>query len=175
MTQSLAIFVGLGFVGLMFLGLGWGIVYSLTPEHRRGKILRWMLSWWIKGFVLPLALWCLMNIGLGWNLQPFMQEVQAAQNGKEPWFPEYLRVVGYGLFILSSYWAAVSLLWVLVTAARGLEGETRSDFRALCLTCSIAMLLPAAGIMYLGGWPLAGLAAMTMLTPIAGYAPNILQ
>jgi hypothetical protein len=34
----------------------------------------------------------LINIGLAWNLQPFMPEVQAARNRGGNWAPEYLRV-----------------------------------------------------------------------------------
>ena len=70
-----------------------------------------------------------MNLGLSWNLQPFMPQVQAAQNSGSGWFPAYLRVVAVGLFVISSYWAAVTLGWALVEAGAGSEGEAARSSR----------------------------------------------
>jgi hypothetical protein len=84
--------------------------------------------------------------------------------------------VGRGIFIVSSDWAALTLGWVIAGVAAGLrEEEARSDFKALCITCSVAMLLPDVGIYYLGGLPLLGLAVVGIAVPIAAYAPNIVQ
>jgi len=116
-----------------------------------------------------------MNVGLSWNLQPFMPQVQAAQNGGGIWFPAYLRVVASGLFVISSYWTSVTLAWVLVEAGAGTEGHTRAQFKSLCLTCFIAMLVPALLLWFFGGWPLLGLAGFALLAPMAGYGSNILQ
>src|SRR5438105_9938219 len=120
-------------------------------------------------------LWALINIGLSWNLQPFMPEVQFAQSSGTGWRPEYLRVLGQGLFIVASYWRALTLGWMTWRAAAGLQGDPRSDFNGLCTTCVLGMGLPAAGIIFLGGWPVLGLAATAIVAPIAGYTPNILR
>ena len=174
MPRSLAIFVALTFLSLIFLGVAVGMVYQLTPEHRRSPVFRWLLVWAGKGLFLPLALWVVMNLGISWNLQPFMPRVQYAQINGGHWIIELLRATGQGLFLLSSDWAAITLAWTLVRAGATLEGEPRSDFKALCWTCLGVMALPAIGIFWLGGWPVVGLAAMIILTPIAGYTPAIL-
>src|SRR5207245_5999631 len=129
MPQALAIFFALLLLSAVFVGAAWAMAYRLTPEHRREQSLRWLLSWCSKGLLVPLALWTVMNVGVSWSLQPFMPQVQAAQNAGGDWFAEFMRVVAAGVFTGSSYWAAMTLGWTLVRAGVGLEGEPRSDFK----------------------------------------------
>ncbi|HSU54576.1 MAG TPA: tetratricopeptide repeat protein [Candidatus Dormibacteraeota bacterium] len=173
MPRSLAIFVSLSFMGVVFVGLTMGMVYRLAPEHRTSPTLRWLLVWGAKGFLAPIMLWVFLNLGISWAVQPFMPSVQAAQLSGGPWIVEFLRAQGEGLFIVGSFWAALTLGLSIWQAGRGLEGEARSDFRALCWTCLAAMILPAVGIYALGGLPVAGLAVLAILVPIGGYAPSI--
>jgi TolA-binding protein len=104
-----------------------------------------------------------------------MPQVQAAQNSGSSWFPVFLHVTFAGLFAISSYWAAITLGWTLFTTGTELEGDNRSNFRALCLTSLAGMALPALGLVWLGGWLALGVAAGAVLLPIAGYAPAVLQ
>jgi hypothetical protein len=175
MERLIAIFIGLLFLSAVFALMSVGIAYRLTPEHHRRRGRRWLFAWFMKGLFLPLLLWAVMNLGISWNLQPFIPEIQAAQNSGDPWFPEYLRYLGDGLFVICSFWAALTLAWTIVRAGTGLEKDARADFKALCMTCAIGMFIPAIGIIYLGGWYVLGLAALGILVPIAAYAPNIVQ
>jgi hypothetical protein len=175
MSRSFALFIALSALSAAIVAAVCTMVYRLTPEHRRRSQIRWLVSWFIKGLALPLLLWMLMNIGLSWNLQPFMPQIQAAKIAGDPWIFHFLGYVGCGFFIIGSYWSALTLAWVLLRSARGLEGDALSDFKALCMTSLIGMFLPAAGITYLGGWEIVGLAVTSMLAPIAGYAPSILR
>src|SRR6266850_3029227 len=174
MQAALAIFIALLFLGLVFVAVAWGLAWRLTSEHKRRPALRWLTAWSIKGLVLPLTLWTIMNLGVSWNLQPFMPEVQFARNNGGEWVAELLRALAAGLFIVSSYWTAVTLGWSLARASTGLEGEPRASFKALCWTCLIGMSLPALIIVLLGGWPTIGLAATAILVPMAAIAPGIL-
>jgi len=174
-NRSIAIFLSLTFLSAAFVFSTWAMVYRLAPEHRRQPQLHWLGFWSIKGLFLPIALWTVLNIGLSWSLQPFMPEVQAAQLGRGPWVPEFLRVVSEGTFIVSSFWTALTLGWALRRATRGLEGQARADFRDLCLTCILGLSLPALGIALLGGWPILGMAAATLLGPLTGYSAKLLR
>ena len=174
MPAALAIFVALLFLSIVFVAVAWGLAWRLTAENKRRPALRSLLGWSLKGLMLPLTLWTIMNLGISWNLQPFMPEVQFAKNSGGDWFAEFLRVLAAGLFIVSSYWTAVTLGWSLAQAARGLKGETRANFKALCLTSLVGMSIPAFIIVLLGGWPTIGLAATAILVPMAGFAPGIL-
>ena len=175
MPQAIAIFLALLFLSVLFVTAAWVLVYRLTPEARRGRDLQRLLVWSAKGMALPVGLWAVMNLGICWSLHPFMPEVQAAQNIGGDWVAEYLRVLGMGMFIITSYWAAVTLGWTVVRTGRETEGEPRKDFKALCWTCSVGLLLPAALMLLLGGLSTLGLAGATILIPLAGYAPAILR
>jgi hypothetical protein len=175
MRHAVEIFLLLLVLSTASVAAGWVLTYGLTPEARRSERLRLLLFWSGKGLLIPLIIWALMNIGLSWNLQPFMPQVQAARNIGAPWVPEYLRVMGIGLFIISSFWATVTLSCALLEAGAQAEGETRSHFKALCLTCFIAMLVPAGFFLFLGGWGMLGFAGVVMLAPMAGYGAGILQ
>ncbi|HWW03405.1 MAG TPA: hypothetical protein VNZ64_27125 [Candidatus Acidoferrum sp.] len=167
---------------ILFFGLcagmvaaAWVLTLRLTPERKRGRIARWLLSWSLKGLVAPLTIWALMNVGISWNLQPFMPEVQVAQNSGVGWAPEFLHVLANGLFILSSYWMTATLAWVLVSAGRAMDGEPRKDFKALCRICALGLSIPALVLLLLGGWLMLGVAGALLLVPMAGYAPALLN
>ena len=153
----------------------WVLSFGLTPERERSPLLRRLLLWSGKGLLVPGAIWALMNIGLSWNLQPFMPQIQAARAHADPWVPVFLHVMAVGLFIISSYWTTVTLACALFEAGVRAEGQAREHFKALCLTCFIAMVLPALFILYLGGWSMLGVAGVALLAPMAGYGASVLH
>jgi hypothetical protein len=175
MSPSVAVFLALFPLGGAFVAAAWALVYRLTPEHRRRQILHWLGAWSLKGLVVPLALWALMNIGLSFELQPFIPRIQLVRNAGGHWYFTYLRYVGYGIFIITSYWSALTLAWALYRVGAGTEGEGRANFKALCWTCFLGMLIPAAIIQLLGGWVTLGLASLAILAPLAGAAPSVLN
>ena len=132
----MSVFLSLFFLSGLAVSAAWVLSSGLTPESRHAQLRRSFLRWSAKGLLVPIAIWALMNVGLSWRLQPFMPQVQAAQNSGIGWFPAYLRVVATGLFVISSYWTALTLGWVLVEYGAGSEGEGRAQFKGLCLTCS---------------------------------------
>lgn len=175
MISALAIAVWLYVLSAGFIALGWVLTLRLTPRHGRAGIVRWLYEWSAKGLALPLIIWGLMNVGLSWNLQPFMPAVQVAQNAGGPWIGQWLRATATGLLILSSYWMACTLAWVIYSTSRGLPEEPQKDFRALAFACATGLSIPALIVLLLGGWPMLGLALGVVLGPLAGYAPGIIQ
>jgi hypothetical protein len=172
---ALNIFLSLLALSIASVAAGWVLSCGLTPERRQPKLRRSLFVWSIKGLLVPLAIWMLMNLGLAWNLQPFMPQVQAAKNNGGDWFPVYLRVVSFGLFVISSYWTALTLGWTLVEASADAEGETRAQLKALCLTCLVALSVPALLLVFFAGWSMLGLAGIVLLAPMAGYGAAILH
>lgn len=148
-------------------------VRRLTTEHKRRELHRWLAGWLAKGIGMPVVIWGLMNIGLGWQLQPYMPQVQAAQNSGGNWFQEFLRVTGYGVFVVSSAWCALTLGWVLTRYRRELGEEGRHTLVGLCWTCFLAGIVPAVIMVLVGGWPMVGLAGTLVLALVAGYAPGV--
>jgi len=159
---------------LALLGLAGFMVYRFAPESEGRKAVLTEWPWFAKGFALPALIWMLMNIGLSFQLQPFMPSIQNAQNAGTMWFGTFLGVVGAGFLLIASYWAAVTVGWLVVRASRRAEGEARSEFRALCLTCLAGTALPVLWLVWVGGWFTAGFGALLVGLPIAGYGKNIL-
>lgn len=175
MGMVLGMLLWLGLLGTVFVTVPWTLTVRLTPEEKRERVKRWLTSWSLKGLLMPMALWAIMNVGLTWALQPFMPEVQAARLRGGNWFPEYVDVVGNGAFVVSSYWSAVTLGWVLISALRNVDDAQRKEFRGLAITCSLVLGIPAVIIGVTGGLLVAGLAATLLLAPMAKYGREILQ
>jgi tetratricopeptide repeat protein len=174
MGAAVAIFLALLLLSFTLVAMGSLMAQRLTPDARHRHFQRWLIPWSIKGLAVPAIIWFLMNLGLSWQLQPFMPQVQAARNGGGPWFPDFLEVMGFGVFVVSSYWTALTLGWFLISTARAVDSEPRQELRALFWTCLLGLSVPAAIVLLIGGWPLLGLAATVILGPMAGYAPSYL-
>jgi hypothetical protein len=175
MGLVLATCVWLLFVGTVFVAGPWILTLRLTPEEKRPRVNRWLISWCSKGVGVPLLVWALMNIGLSWSLQPFMPQVQAARNSGTGWFQEFLGVFDAGALIVGSYWGAVTMAWVLVSALLVVEPKQRRAFQSLAITCVIALCIPAVIIAVTGGLAAAGFAIGLVLAPMLGYGRDILQ
>jgi len=160
---------------VFLVGITGYLIYRFAPEAeaRQAVLAEW--PWFTKGFVLPVVLWTLMNVGLSLHLQPFMPSIQNAQNSGTIWFWTFLGVVGAGCLLIASYWASVTLGWLLFRVSRTAESEARSDFRSLCFTCLAGTALPVLWLVWVGGWYTVGFAALLIVLPIAGYGRNILR
>lgn len=157
------------------LGLAAFMVYRFAPEDEGRNVVFAEWPWFTKGFVLPAVIWMLMNVGLSFQLQPFMPSIQSAQNAGTIWFGTFLGVLGTGLLLIASYWAPITIGWLLVRESLALQGEARSDFRALCLTSLAGTALPVLWLVWVGGWFTAGFGALLVGLPIAGYGKTILR
>ncbi|MGA2656430.1 MAG: hypothetical protein ABSH34_02820 [Verrucomicrobiota bacterium] len=175
MGKALAICISQIFLSGILVAAAWGLALRLRPEHDRLPDRRWLVGWSLKGWLLPLLLWAVMNLGVSWDLQPFMPEIQAAQYKGGKWFPVYRRFLAGGLFIISSDWAAVTMAWAVWRAGHGLEQERLKNLKGLCWTCLAGLLVPAVAVLLIGGWPALGLAATVILLPIAAYSRDILR
>ena len=174
MSVPLATFAGLMVLSGIAVAIGWVMTFRLTPERSRRRVLRWLGEWSVKGLAAPLAIWGLMNFGVSWRLQPFMPEVQMAQNTGADFVEEFLRVVAIGAVVISSYWAAWTLGWTLWGTSKVVDDEARKDFKALCWTCTLGLIIPALLVLIIGGWAAVGMAALIILVPLAGYTPGLL-
>src|SRR5690348_4358809 len=127
MIETFAILLSIGCLSAVFVAAGCFLTYRFTPEANQPQIIAWLRTWGLRGLLVPAAIWALMNLSLSWNLQPFMPQVQAAQVLGGPWFPEFISVQTTGVFVLSSYWSAVTVAWLLVSAFHAAGPEARKD------------------------------------------------
>ncbi|MGH7973526.1 MAG: hypothetical protein ACREIC_32825, partial [Limisphaerales bacterium] len=153
----------------------WITARGLTPEPNRPRTDRWLINWCLKGLLVPWGVWALMNLGLSWNLQPFMPQIQAAQRGGGSWAPAFLHVMAGGLWVMATYWTAVTLAWFVAVTSFEIDPRLREEFRMLCWTCSLALLVPAVLVAFFGGWSWFGVAAILIVAPLAAYSRGLLN
>jgi tetratricopeptide (TPR) repeat protein len=169
-TLTLALLLVAGFVWVS----GWAIWRFAPEDGQRGALVaEW--PWLAKGLVLPFALWVVMNLGLSDQLQPFMPSIQAAQIAGKPWFRVFLRVASGGLLVIVSCWCAITLIWQLLRAHQSLSAEDRFEFRATCFGTLLLTSVPAAALLFLGGWALSGIALVVIGAPMISYSAPILH
>jgi hypothetical protein len=133
------------------------------PAGQRPKFNRWFLFWAIKGLLVPTLLWVLFDAGIFDCLPTFTPEIQFA-NVAGHRFQTMCDVATMGLFIIGSYWAAVTSAWLLTALAQ--RTEHRREFKHCVLLWS-AFLAPLAVLLTRSfGWRFAGLGATLWLLPI---------
>lgn len=174
MIIHLGLGVFLTFLAAGFAAFAWATEHRFVTEERRAESRRWLIRWGIQGLLAPWLIWALMNLGISFEIQSFMPRLQKVQ-GTTQWFPLYCAYTAGGFAVISSYWSAMTLGWILWRNGAPLEGEAWVHFRGLCGASLIGMLLPAAFFVWVGGWLAVGLAVMAIFAPIAGYAPAILR
>lgn len=136
-------------------------------------VIEW--SWFAKGFTLPVTLWFLMNIGLSYELQPFMPAIQAAQNAGINWLNPFIHTMNSGLLVICSYWGAFTLAWMVLKVRHSLREDLKLEFHGVCFTATAIMILPAAFLVYLGQLWVLGWALLLICAPISYYAAPILR
>ena len=133
------------------------------PAGQIPLLRRWFKNWMLKGLLTPFLLWMLFN-SAPWNwLPPLMQEVEFAKLNGE-WAAMMPYVATLGLFVVGTYWAAVTVAWLLVVLGR--QAAEPRQFRNCVLVWSVILAPVAVLITISYGWRLAGLGTTLWLLPI---------
>lgn len=126
---------------------------------------RWLAGWAIRGLGIPLGVWFVANLGVAIALPPLHPGVEALRYSGRPWFGACLAVTGIGAGVIASYWAAVSMAWLLGVMIPRVE-DPRAFRRELLIWSALTLPLSALGI-YLGGALAGGVAATVWLAGTA--------
>src|SRR5665213_437959 len=153
---------------VLFLGLAgfcmilWDFCQRLPPEQVP-KLRRWFKVWMFKGLLTPFLLWLVFNADV-WNwLPPLMPDVDLAKlKGEWPQMMQHVALLG--LFVIGSYWAAVTVAWLLVVLWQ--QAADPPQFRGCVLLWSALLAPLAVLITWSFGWRFAGLGATFWLLPI---------
>jgi tetratricopeptide (TPR) repeat protein len=133
------------------------------PLNQRGPLRRWFRDWTIKGLLVPVLLWMLFNSAAADWFPPLLPMVDfAIMNGQRSDAMMYVGTLG--LFVIGTYWAAVTLGWVLAVLWR--QTSEPRQFRACVLLWSAFLAPLGVLITWSFGWRLAGLGATLWLLPI---------
>jgi len=138
-------------------------LWGRLPNAQAAELRRWLRLWAVKGLAAPVVIWLIFNLGLAETFPPLMLQIQAAPPGLAT-VKAWLQVAGTGFFVISSYWAAVTLGWLL--AALGQQAEDRQQFKDIVLGMSVFLAPLAALILWGYGAASAGVAGVVWLWPV---------
>jgi len=132
-----------------------------APARRR------FLSWAIKGLAVPVLFWMVVNCGLLPGLPGFVPEVVENRSRGLPWVGLLFRSFGPVLFLVSSFWAAVTFGWLLSEFIG--RDRDRQELAVQCAFFSL-FLVPLAGlIFYETGLDGLGVALLLWLVPLVHF------
>jgi tetratricopeptide (TPR) repeat protein len=122
-----------------------------AEELSRGEWIEFRHSL-IKGVIVPLAAWCIYNLGL--LGQPVWPEIVPVSEGLGAWWRGFSPSTGAALLFISTYWAALAMAVLWWRAWR--ETEDPARFRRVSLLWSCLLVPIAAAGLYAGTWAAAG-------------------
>ena len=138
-------------------------LWGRLPKTQAADLRRWLRLWTIKGLAVPVVLWMICNSDLSERFPPILLQIQAAPPGFAT-VKAWLDAAGAGFFVIGSFWAAVTLAWLLTIIEQ--QVEDRQQFKGAVLGWSF-FLLPLAALILLGfGAAAAGVAAVVWMAPI---------
>lgn len=150
-----------GLMGLVAIVFFYWDRFSGQDSKRR----QWVAGWFFRGALVPIAAWFFLNAGF-FGLPPLMPEVEFAKGAKGLtwWGFTLLDVTGDGIWIIGSYWCAISLAWLVAAISTKID---RSEFLPCLLVCS-GVALPLL-FYFVDGWEGVGLAGMLWMLPIIHF------
>src|SRR2546425_7077142 len=133
-----------------------------APARRR------FLIWAVKGLLVPILLWLVVNCGLLQGLPGFLPAVVENRSRGGPWVGILFRSLSPILFLVSSFWAAVTFAWLLSEFT--VQARDRHELAVQCAFFSL-FLAPLAGlIFYATGLSGLGVALLLWLMPLVHFA-----
>jgi len=129
------------------------------------------ISWAIRGMGGPALVWMIFNANLLPKSPSFFPTLDRAKPFSN-WLSLYLGIAGLGIFIIATYWAAVTGAHLLVLIRR--ETEKKSDFNGMFNFWALIFLPLTVISVYCAGWAFLGaicslwfIAAIHFTIPIA--------
>lgn len=124
------------------------------------------LKWLAKGLGIPILFWILINAGIFSALPPLLPEIAQKPPGLMRWL-SLSRVSITTIPIISSYWAWMTLAWLLgIIYHRTTE---RREFKNFAASCSL-LLAPIFGlVVFYLGWGYAGfIGSLWLMVMVSG-------
>ncbi|HSU53777.1 MAG TPA: hypothetical protein VLT36_06935 [Candidatus Dormibacteraeota bacterium] len=163
MLQDIGLVIALIIIGLLvrFTHRFWQRHDLDGPDFTR----REFAAWAVKGMVLPIAVWLLIHANISSRFPALLGNYAALPSGSGARSHFWVGLLGSGVFVAGSYWAAITFLWFL--ASHALEFETsRADLIGAGLLWPLVAALPCALLVYIGGWSTVGLATVIIVSSV---------
>src|SRR5262245_42035327 len=144
-----------------------GFYWNQIFEAEGAPVARRFWGWAIKGLLVPVLFWLIVNCGLLPGVPGFVLEVVEKRSRGVPWVGALFRSFGPVLFVVGSFWAAVTFAWLL-SAFSG-QARDRRELAGQCAFFSL-VLVPLAGLtLYATGLSGLGVALLLWLVPLVHF------
>jgi len=133
------------------------------PEAQRPKFQRWLLIWAARGLFAPVLIWILFDGAIFDFLPTFTPTIEydvLAGNH----FSAICDIATLALFLVGSYWAAVTSIWLLT--ALGQRTEHPELFKQLVVQWSLFLGPVVVLMIHSFGWRFAGTVVTLWMLPI---------
>lgn len=145
MLFLLSIFMAIGFAAGIYT------YWQQVDDTKEGRT--HYISWAIRGIGGPVLVWMVFNANLLSKCPSFFPTLDRTKTFSH-WLSLYQGIVGLGIFIITTYWAAVTCTELLFLIHR--ETKQKSDFNGV-FNFWILIFLPITVIsIYCGGWAFLG-------------------
>lgn len=138
--------------------------WDRMPAAQGAALHRWFRHWTLRGLAAPFLVWMLFNSAVFSWAPPLMPQIELAKLNHH-WADALEYSATLGLFVIGSYWAALTTAWLLSGLARWTDDPAL--FRRMFLAWSAVLFPVCAAIVYWLGWRFAGLGVVLWLMPIA--------
>lgn len=143
-------------------GLAVAAFHFLKPVDDSPEARFWMRNWIIRGLGIPTFAWMLFNSGLLPGLPSFGGELDRATGFN--WLHLYSIVAGFGITLICTYWAAFTLLCLLMMIWS--QTEDRKSFLSTAGVWTVLLSPVILGLGFWGRWYGAGLLGVLWFFPI---------
>jgi hypothetical protein len=121
--------------------------------------------WVVKGILLPVLIWMLINAGVSPKYPPVLAHIHAAKLTGGHWVSSWLALILPVVFVATTFWAAATFIWLLALHLIEMDCSLSDVISGTILWW--ALLSPLVGfVLYLFGLAGTGLAVMLLLVPL---------
>lgn len=151
---------------LVLAGCVWVVWYHWDSfqEARVAREDERLSLWAIKGVGIPLIAWVLFNLTAAPGRVVTLPEVVVSKLTWMGWMSVLGRLVVPVLLVISTFWAAATLAWLLVHLVA--RTESRREIVGASVFWGLVLSPLVVGIVWVGGWYASGFALMLLFTPL---------
>lgn len=133
-------------------------------ESAESAVLKGFWVWTVKGLAVPAIVWMCVGSGLLSGMPVMLLPGQVGSMWGAGGGPPWVGIMGLSLLVIGSYWAAVTIGWMVGMIA----GQTsqRGDFIGIALVWCVLLAPATAVIFYFMRYPGLGFALLALLVPV---------
>lgn len=141
-------------------------------QHAEEYSRQWFFSWMRRGFIAPLAIWVLMNVGKMPAIPPLTRSITIMRNSGH-WTSALLAQTGLAGMVLVTFWGTLTFGWFLTTLFK--RARNKDDLVLAIFLSSPVLFIFTLLFCYPFGWSGLSFALLFWIWPVTHYSLMIAQ